>query len=134
MREMIFRGKRVDNGEWVEGYYQCLPNKNYASITGINTKGAMESWRVIYETVGQFTNNHDYYTGEKLFEGDVMERGGKIFVIKFSGCGFVGEQIGKPNFSFSLCLLCHLTSEFMLPGKKIGNIHDNPELLSGNKA
>lgn len=80
----------------------------------------------------QFTNNHDYYTKEELFEGDVMERDGKRFVIKFNGCGFVGEQIGKPNFLLSLCLLCHLTSEFRLPGKKIGNIHDNPELLEIN--
>lgn len=125
MSELLFRS-------WVDDHYEHnVPvNKNGKYSHCVST-GFERQYDPSYKEydVEQFTNNHDYYTGEKLFEGDIMERGGKIFVIKFSGCGFVGEQIGKPNLHLSLCLLCHLTSEFKPPGTKIGNIHDNPEFL-----
>ncbi len=141
MREIKFRAQRAKEGSgWVYGSYIDMGDDTdqafiYEKMNGASTYTcqqlvAMHMILIIKKTVGQFTNNHDYYTKEELFEGDVMERDGKRFVIKFNGCGFVGEQIGKPNFLLSLCLLCHLTSEFRLPGKKIGNIHDNPELLS----
>ena len=140
MREILFRAQRAKEGSgWVYGSYIDMGDDTdqafiYEKMNGASTYTcqqlvAMHMILIIKKTVGQFTNNHDYYTKEELFEGDVMERDGKRFVIKFNGCGFVGEQIGKPNFLLSLCLLCHLTSEFRLPGKKIGNIHDNPELL-----
>ena len=128
----IYRGKKRYGKGWAYGVPMVLDMNGY-KVTAIvrcaakSTDGFVLDYdEVIPETVGQFTDNHDYYTKEKLFEGDIMERDEKRFVIKFSGCGFVGEMIGKPNFTVSLCLLCHLTSEFRLPGKKIGNIHDNP--------
>lgn len=29
MREILFRGKRTDNGEWVKGFYVCIPDTHY---------------------------------------------------------------------------------------------------------
>ena len=138
MREILFRGKSKDGLRWVYGSLYKEGSQVFILVggrfypepsNGQSALGIVDWYEVFPDSIGQFTNNHDYYTKEELFEGDVMERDGKRFVIKFNGCGFVGEQIGKPNFLLSLCLLCHLTSEFRLPGKKIGNIHDNPELL-----
>ena len=83
MREILFRGKRVDNGEWVEGYYHCVTDnytpKNIHYITTFKKLDNGEiiltgQYDVVPETVGECTFFPDR-NGKMIFEGDIIEGG-----------------------------------------------------------
>ena len=143
MREILFRGKRIDNGEWVFGYY-IKATHNW------NEKGIHEDWiatdtvqnggwcnvrgkhAVDPSTVGQFTGLTDK-NGKKIFEGDfvkeqdVVHNGeiqipGHIFsVVMRNGCWCVIPIYDTDEWDFLNSYLPFL--------EVIGNIHDNSELL-----
>ena len=69
MREIIFRGKRVDNGEFVQGHYYGMWGKKY--ILWGEHNHIPEGQEVIPETVGQFTGITDK-NGKRVFEGDIV--------------------------------------------------------------
>ena len=122
-REILFRGKRVDTGEWVEG--SLIGNDVIVGkiVEFEEDYFCTEFWyKVDPETVGQFTGMTDK-KGKKLFEGDVYSMGEKniLYVVIFDKSQFIGKQVGNR----SLAGLEYWKSDIEI----IGNIHDNPELL-----
>ena len=126
-REILFRGKRIDNGEWVEGYFVNLWLVNYQRYQPIITDNNAVSYDVDPSTVGQYTGLTDK-NGKKIFEGDIVaiERGWNETVkyhVFFDPqiCGFIGDSINYIGFT--------TFGDDGINMEVIGNIHDNPELL-----
>lgn len=128
-REILFRGKRDGDGEWVMG--DRAGYSDYVMIWDLIDKGV--GYLVDPSTVGQFTGLCDK-NGVKIFEGDILYKEGHwTFYVGYEMGAFRAiplEPVQKLNWPH--CTL----EEFLRVGmgdckgfKVIGNIHDNPELL-----
>ena len=139
MREILFRGKRIDNGEWVYGAYSHHNSLNRGFIVNVGVdKISPIAWtcEVIPETVGQYTGLTDK-NGKKIFEGDILES--KFTKMPYLVC--FGEYTYSDEYwdGQSVCGWynedeCGRVTVFGCPddwATVIGNIHDNPELLKG---
>ena len=138
IREVIFRGKRTDNGEWIEGNLKQAFRGNQLSSCGIMKTPTAYCWRVDPETVGQFTGLTDK-NGKRIFEGDILKSTIKIIDCDdegFSISPYDREDIGivewrKPGFMIAHKSGTWARNFYGCENYVIGNIHDNPELLGG---
>lgn len=144
MREILFRGKRIDNGEWaysqtvfshLDNFYiptqnlKCTVMRNLdtvGNISEIRCKDGKCFFKVHPETVGQYTGLTDK-NGKKIFEGDIIKICGQHscfdkveFLDGLAGFYAVNDDIHIP------AELVTLKKNFI---EVIGNIYDNPELL-----
>lgn len=133
-REILFRGKRVDNGEWVVGfYYYSVRYSSHFIKVSVEDENFFSEYdiEVDPETVGQFTGLTDK-NGTRIFEGDIVS--------------FEDDTPGivKWNNKFS-CYTCFECDKINNEGEILdwsqllerhtpfyiirGNIHDNPEFI-----
>lgn len=140
-REILFRGKRVDNGKWIEGELWDKRGSGCTIISGDGTDSNCFAY-VIPETVGQFTGLCDK-NGVKIFNGDVcrssshVENGVLVYnyhVIEWSDkySGLFAKNtanIGKENTHGDVQLWVYLRN---CEPEIIGNINDNTELLKND--
>ena len=97
MREILFRAKRLDNGEWVEGAYcpkRC--SGDYPSIIKLGQPHEGRWFTIDPATVGQFTGLCDK-NGKKIFEGDIVRAKEADEIIGYCEIKF-GEYAGHIGF------------------------------------
>lgn len=137
MREILFRGKRIDNGEWGYGYF-CGGNErkslNPAIFIYLPKTQSYDRQEIDVNTLGQYTGKTDA-CGTQIFENDIC---------RFDN----GEEFkGKDRFSNYVVQWDSVNTRYVVVDEwncedildeffsrnaiVIGNIHDNPELMGG---
>lgn len=134
MREIKFRGKRLDNGEWAYG--SLITCHKYTDIWTPTESGTVDRKEVDPETVGQYTGLKDS-NGKEIYEGDVL----KITQVRPKYDPH--KDLGTCEVKFSSWHGWNVGTRFdryaFDPSNPIdvieivGNIHDNPELQKGGE-
>lgn len=136
MREILFKAKRIDNGEWVEGYY--LRDQYHRGGKDIIFYRKDSDWFTVYadtidpETLCQFTGLCDK-NGNKIWENDIVNHNGEYAPVKFGrycsifeygnyNLGFYADFSEKTFYRKELGYWCRKV-------EVVGNIFDNKESL-----
>ena len=134
MREIFYRGKRKDNGKWMEGFPIRLYDYGGDSweMVPFNTNLDINHF-VIPETIGQYTGMRDK-NGRKIFEGDIVRLDEDVKTIFNVNDGTVqygwgGFYIG--GFSALNSLNSLATFDGVMRGEVVGTVFENADLLEG---
>lgn len=132
MREILFKAKRIDNGEWVNGYYQkrydLLGNERHL-ILHVDSRTVWELVEINPETLCQFTGLTDK-NGNKIWENDILmahldgsyPEDVTYETVEWNFAGWVGNETDSTDRKY----LDEFDLEYF---EVVGNIFDNPELL-----
>lgn len=140
MREILFRGKRIRGGNWVEGCYLTVNEKEIY----IQPKREVCPYEVDPSTVGQYTGLDDK-NGKRIFEGDMIKpfddevdkmvvefHHGQFLLCLYGERGYMAEDGWEEEGNYG-CFEAEPLSSYGDDIEVIGNIHDNPELLKGGE-
>lgn len=124
MRQIKFRGKSIETGQWVYGSLLQMQSGSSILVEDIDAK-LYDEYKVIPDTVGQFTGLYDK-DGREIYEGDILSSG-------YMDAGNIEVRFVRGVFAFlwngDLDNECPTTAPTHEWAEVIGNIHDNPELL-----
>ena len=144
MREILFRAKRIDNGEWVEGQYAYILNsktENGEPIKHFICNGTnVFNYEVDPETLCQYTGLKDK-NGNRIWENDIvsintysyMEPEEDYFGKVVYAEGYACWCIQHPDYEKPIPL-CECEGSYQTDRIIEGNIFDNPELLKGDQS
>ena len=136
MREIFFRGKRVDNGEWIQGDIVQFPVHGVVRI--VEQEPSYKDAEVDSDTVGQYTGLTDK-NGKKIFEGDILaapDYPNLKYKVSFANANFCVKCPAQPYLFYlgSRCFDMFGNPEYEI----VGNVYDsdkepfgNPEQLGG---
>lgn len=132
MREFIFCGKRLDNGEWVYGSLSTEYQQECGCVMISPTSDTC--YKVDPETVGQFTGRKDL-NGNKVFENAILQ----LYTVWADGTREKSAKVIVRWWDNDQCYVlttkdgahCDDFGNYGRPEyyEVIGNIHDNPEIL-----
>ena len=128
-REIKFRGKRLSTREWVYGsLIQWKDGDATICANESENNNVLIKHDVNPDTVGQYTGLKDR-SGQDVYEGDLLRTSeGNIMIAEWVGSGIVTRCL-TPTYDGMMN-----TNRYAFPvSEKIGNIHDNPELLEEEK-
>ena len=150
MREILFRGKRIDNGEWVYGHFAKHPSPIqigsdyspwYIFVPPRDPDDDGGWYNVDPGTVGQYTGLTDY-NGRKIFEGDIIKQEYSLRKEERAIISVIEYGISYSNIPSYSCgvrqrfrdgsgtsMLSVFNDNGTVICEVIGNIHDNPKLL-----
>ena len=136
MREILFRGKNVDSGEWVYGGYSLYPHTRFPCKPTIYEvdSGCWNPVEIVPDTLGQYTGLNDK-NGKRIFEGDIIRYHEAVGSVRF---GTYPSAYESRNTHAGFYIEWHIDRMLRIDlafwanergVEVIGNIHDNPEML-----
>ena len=129
-REILFKANRLDNGEWVEGYYAVAIDKRglkqHNILVADHHLGYFKWFDIGKKTLCQYTGLTDK-NGNKIWENDVVkDTEGNIYKCYWCSCN-CEYMLDDGVESFGIGYRSEKELEV------IGNTFDNPELLGGGE-
>ena len=133
MREILFRGKRTTNGDWVYGDFvhgnERKSLRDSIFVYDSETQ-SFNDYEINPSTLGQYTGLTDK-NGKRIFEGDIVKAQDEILGSPF--CDGMNGKVVYDEAAYFIELKDPMNSQWLYDEcavyEIIGNIHDNPELL-----